>query len=260
MTLPRPLLLLMTLALLPAAARAEDDERFAARTFESRHGGTLLYRLFSPEGVSERDHSRKRYPLILWLHSGGGVGDDNLSQISNGNALGARLWTEPDVQAKHPAFVLAPQCPRGKQWSWHQSGQPTRQLGLAVELILSLAKELPIDLRRIYVVGQSLGGFGAWAAVTAWPRLFAAAVPLCGGGDEEAAEKLTQIGIWAFHGDRDDQVNVERSRRMIEAIRKAGGSPRYTEYKGEGHLIWPRVFSEKGLVEWLFSQRKQKGG
>jgi hypothetical protein len=43
---------------------------------------------------------------------------------------------------------------------------------------------------------------------------------------------------------------------MIAAIRAAGGKPRYTEYPGIGHAIWDRVFSEPGLVEWLFAQHK----
>ena len=85
--------------------------------------------------------------------------------------------------------------------------------------------------------------------------MFAAAMPVCGGGDESAAPKLTKVSIWAFHGEKDEAVTVERSRRMIGAIRQAGGTPSYTEYKGAGHVIWDRVFSEPELLSWVFAQK-----
>jgi predicted peptidase len=62
--------------------------------------------------------------------------------------------------------------------------------------------------------------------------------------------------IWAFHGEQDTAVKVERSRRIIAAVKKAGGTPRYTEYKGEGHVIWNRAFSEPELLPWVFAQKK----
>ena len=108
----------------------------------------------------------------------------------------------------------------------------------------------------MYVAGQSMGGIGTWSIITANPNLFAAAVPLCGGGNVAEASKLTKMPIWAFHGDKDQSVPVDYSRKMIAAIRKAGGDPKYTEYKGAGHEIWERVFKEPELLPWVFSQRK----
>ena len=88
--------------------------------------------------------------------------------------------------------------------------------------------------------------------------MFAAAIPICGGGDEAKAPRLSSVQIWAFHGEKDEAVSVERSRRMIAAVREAGGKPRYTEYKGAGHVIWDEVFSEPDLIEWVFAQSKSK--
>jgi predicted peptidase len=249
--------LLAVVLLSSGIARADEErlaDRFEARTFKTRKGRVLPYRLFVPEGYDPR----KSYPLVLWLHSGGGSGDDNVSQITRGSTRGANLWTRPEHQARQPAFVVAPQCPRGGQWAGHESGKPTRNLRAAVELIGALREEFNVDGGRVYVVGQSLGGFGAWAAITHWPRLFAAAIPVCGGGNEALASRLVDEPIWAFHGERDDAVNVGRSRKMIAAIRAEGGEPRYTEYPGAGHAIWPRVFREPRLVWWLFSQRNNR--
>jgi len=62
--------------------------------------------------------------------------------------------------------------------------------------------------------------------------------------------------IWAFHGEKDDVIPVAETRNMIAAIKKLGGVPRYTEYKGVDHDVWTPTFKEAGLVDWLFAQHK----
>jgi predicted peptidase len=81
-------------------------------------------------------------------------------------------------------------------------------------------------------------------------------VPVCGGGDEKQAAKLVKIPIWAFHGAKDKVVKVSRSRNMIEAIKSAGGRPKYTEYKTVFHNSWDSAYNEPDLLPWLFSQSK----
>jgi predicted peptidase len=89
------------------------------------------------------------------------------------------------------------------------------------------------------------------------PGKFAAAVSVCGGGDESKAGTIAHLPIWAFHGEQDEAVRVERSRNMIAAITRAGGKPKYTEYKGEGHLIWSKVVREAELLPWMFNQKRR---
>lgn len=89
--------------------------------------------------------------------------------------------------------------------------------------------------------------------------MFAGAIPVCGGGNEQLAPKLVHVPIWAFHGEKDQAISVERSRSMITAIRKAGGTPRYSEYRDVGHNSWERAFSEPDLLEWVFAQRSNEG-
>ena len=207
----------------------------------------MPYQLFIPK---EYDSGR-RYPLVLWLHGGAGRGNDNLKQISGGNAVGSHVWTLQENQTRNPCFVLAPQCPDRQEWATVADAQPTAQLQLALEMLEEIRRTFSIDARRLYVTGQSLGGFGTWAAITRQPGMFAAAIPVCGGGNESQAAKLRATPIWAFHGEKDQAVPVERSRRMIDTIRKAGGAPKYTEYKDAGHVIWEQVFHEPELLtEW----------
>ncbi len=229
---------------------AATDETFLPRVFRNARGESMPYRLFVPQGYERR----KRYPLVVWLHGGAGRGGDNLRQISGGNTTGSRVWTLPENQARNPCFVVAPQCPDGAAWATLERAEPTRQLGLVLELLQSLRADYSLDARRLYVAGQSLGGFGTWSIISQHPDLFAAAIPICGGGDETKASRLKRMSIWAFHGERDEAVGVERSRRMIEAVRRAGGRPNYTEYKGEGHAIWDRTFREPELLAWVFAQ------
>lgn len=221
------------------------------RIYQNQRGEAIPYRLFVPEKYDRK----KKYPLVLFLHGGGGRGTDNLRQIQGGNGFILDYFIRPETQAQFPSFVVAPQS-FGE--GWVESGRltPSSQLQLVLELIESLQKEYDIDRQRLYVAGQSLGAYGTFSAISAHPDLFAAAIPISGGGEESKAERIADVSIWVFHGDKDDVVSVERSRRMVAAIRRAGGKPKYTEYAGEGHVIWQNVFNEPELLSWLFSQKR----
>jgi predicted peptidase len=230
---------------------AQRASTFLAKLHQNSRGETMPYRLFVPQG-----YKRKKYPLVLWLHGGAGRGNDNLKQISGGNTIGSHVWAGRQNQSKHPCFVVAPQCPANELWATLGTAKPTAQLRLVLELLQDLQRTFSVDAQRLYVTGQSMGGFGTWSVITKHPRMFAAAIPVCGGGDESEASKLTQLPIWAFHGEKDEAVSVERSRKMIAAIRRAGGLPKYTEYKNADHVIWDRVFSETELLSWVFAQNR----
>ena len=225
-------------------------EVFSPKTYRNSRNETLPYRLFTPRNYNKQ----RKYPLVLWLHGGAGRGNDNLKQVAGGNILGSHVWTLPENQEKHPCFVVAPQCPENEMWTTPDD-KSSGEMRLVMELLESLRPRFNLDAQRFYVTGQSMGGFGTWCAISDHPRMFAAAVPVCGGGNVSAARNLTKTPIWAFHGETDNAVSVERSRQMIAAIRQAGGTPRYTEYKGRGHVIWDEVFNEPELVPWVFAQK-----
>jgi predicted peptidase len=221
-----------------------DTSPFEKRTYKAGTREAMPYRLFIP-----RDYdSTKRYPLVLWLHGGGGRGNDNEKQLTGGNSAGARVWAAPASQSRYPAFVVAPQCPEGETW--------TPRLRQVVELVEELRKAYSIDPQRLYLAGQSMGGYAVWSLLATYPDLFAAAIPICGGGDVSQARKMTQVSIWAFHGELDRAVSVERSREMVAAVKRLGGIVRYTEYKGADHVIWSLAFAEPDLLPWVFAQRR----
>lgn len=129
-------------------------------------------------------------------------------------------------------------------------------MALVQSLIDDLQSRLPIDAQRLYVVGLSMGGFGTWDLISRWPQRFAAAVPICGGGDPAQAGALRDLPLWAFHGARDPVVSVDRSRQMIQALRALGGQPRYTELADVAHDAWNATFAHPDLRPWLFAQRR----
>jgi predicted peptidase len=241
--------LLLLLAVLPLFPQNGPVDGFIPGFYKG-HGTVMPYRLFVPQGYSPNN----KYPLVIWLHGAGSAGTDNLGQISLDNRLGTHFWARPENQEKHPAFVLAPQSPGG--WDDNSSGSLSKELKLVLEILEVVRKNYSIDAERLYIAGQSNGGIGAWGLITKKPGLFAAAVPLCGAGNPKLAFRAARTAVWAFQGEKDDVIPPEFSRTMISAIKRAGGNPRYTEYKGVGHEIWERVFKEPELEDWLFAQHK----
>jgi predicted peptidase len=240
---------------LDSAAQAGDPlDRFETRTYRDAGGEELPYRLLRPKDYQ----SAKRYPLILFLHGAGERGKDNRAQLVHG----MKDFASDEIRDKYPCVVVAPQCPADAQWvdtPWSADAhtmpaQPTVPMRQTLALLETLEKEFSIDARRVYVTGLSMGGFGAWDAVQRQPRRFAAAVPVCGGGDVAQAKTIAHIPVWAFHGGADTVVKPKRSRDMIEALRAAGGTPRYTEYPQTGHDAWSATYRNPEMYAWLFAQ------
>ena len=149
-----------------------------------------------------------------------------------------------------PALVIIPQAE--KTW---RAGSPDSKR--ALDILAEVEKEYKVDDKRVYLTGLSLGGMGTWSLAMAHPDKWAAIVPICGRGDTSKAEKIKDLPCWCFHGDADRAVDVEGSRKMIEALKKAGGDPRYTEYPGVGHNSWDKAYGTDELYDWLLKQHKK---
>jgi predicted peptidase len=254
MRIPRAIALAAFTLCTAASARAGQDviEGFAVRTFTTADGDTMPYRLFIPDAGARKN----RLPLILYLHGGGGVGTDNRKQISGGNTNGTRTWTTPEAQRRHPAFVLAPQLRQNRPSQPGRADAWSSSVETVLEMVAAVSREFAIDPDRLYVTGQSLGGYGTWEIISRYPQTFAAAVPLCGGGDAARIIAARTLPIWAFHGAQDPVVPVTQSRELVAALRRAGSPVKYTEYTDVGHDVWIRAYAEQDLADWLFSQRR----
>ncbi|MFZ0885577.1 MAG: alpha/beta hydrolase-fold protein [Candidatus Acidiferrales bacterium] len=245
----------LLLSLLATAGAAQQETRnaaiagFSSGSYRSSTGEPMQYRLFVPADYDPR----QKYPIILWLHGAAGRGSDNVSQLAGGNFAGSHIWTTPGNQAKYHAFVLAPQVDATKGWARPHTNTPPVSIRLALEILDTVAKRYNIDRAREYVVGQSMGGEGVWAALSIAPTRFAAAIALCGYGDAYMIPRVAKVPVWIFQGEEDPLVRVSRARTWVAELRNVSGTPKYTEYPGVGHNAWDVAFKEPGLAAWLFS-------
>jgi hypothetical protein len=207
------------------------------RTFVGSKGDRLHYLLIKPQDYDPQ----KKYPLVVSLPYGGY------------EASAAELLITDSYRRAYPAFIFVPYCQEGTGWGGIP-GYPSKD-SLVYETINALA-EPGIDVKRRYVTGISRGGYGTWQFICSRPDMFAAAIPVSGGGDPKLAPKTIDVAVWAFHGAKDTNVPVSGSRDMIAAIKKAGGHPEYTEYPDDAHNIWDQVSKTPGLWDWLFEQKQ----
>ena len=241
----------------PNMVSAVTVDDYEARSFTSSKDDTIQYRLFIPRSY---DASTK-YPLVLFHHGAGGSGNDNRRQFEGPLP---REWAEPDNQAKHPCFIVAPQIPGRESRDGDERRPRTEVMKTHIqtihEILDSLEKEFSIDTSREYVTGLSMGGECTWMSIIERPDRFAAAVPICAGDrfiGMDAAERgraFAQLPIWIFHGDADDVISVDVSREVVKALRDAGGNPKYTEYPGVDHGSWEKAYRDPELIEWFFAQ------
>jgi predicted esterase len=242
---------ILALSVVPvtAAAQTPTDVYLGMEGYVLDAGDIKLpYRLARPTGYD----AAKKYPLVVFLHGSGESGTDNKLQIQKniGVPSGGSVFTLPANQAKYPTFFVAPQAPVGSRDGWR--GIPGQAV---LKLIAALEQQFTsIDTRRLYITGLSMGGFETWTLIEDNPKMFACAVPMSAGGDIDKAANLVAVPIWDFHGAVDMSVNVQESRDMINAIKAAGGNPKYTEYPNGGHAIWDQAYNEPQLLPWMFGQ------
>lgn len=220
-------------------------ERFESRIYVNDQRDTLQYLLLKPIDYD----STKKYPIVTCLHGGPTRIAENVEVTEPAPTL-----SEPDNRKKYPAFIFVPQAGPGVLWGGIP-GIPSAEAILS-EAMTALEAEFNIDENRRYITGASGGGYGTWHFICKYPDRFAAAMPICGAGDPTLAKAVVNVPVWAFHGSVDRNVSVTGSRSMIEAIRSAGGNPRYNEFPGVGHNVWPEVAKTEGVLDWMFSQRK----
>jgi predicted peptidase len=229
---------------------------YEPREFVGASKVPLKYRLLKPVGYKPG----KKYPLVLFLHGAGERGDDNQAQLIHA----AKDFADEKRREQFPCYVVVPQCPKGQKWSevdWSKDSSElpkdaSQSLQAVKELLDEMIETAGVDPMRVYITGLSMGAYGTWDAIARYPGFFAAAVPVCGGGDPTTVGSLSKLPIWCFHGDADTVVKVNRSREMMNALKAVGSPAKYTEYPGVGHDSWTATYSNPGLYEWLFAQQR----
>ncbi|MBB4779584.1 PHB depolymerase family esterase [Streptomyces rapamycinicus] len=224
----------LVLAAGPLAIRNDDVitpvvDDFTAGSFTDSTGFELAFRLYQPEGFVRSPGAAARYPLVVTLHGGGEVADNNMTQLT-ANRI-AVTFAKPERQRRHPAFVLAPQIPLprpmdgpdGTDWT-----DPKVRAAL-VELIDAFTTQRPVDADRLYLVGLSSGARGIFNLLPRRPHTFAAALATSGWGDPSTMEGITHIPMWTDHSIDDPVVPYREGRfgkpgtwTLMNALESAG--------------------------------------
>lgn len=204
---------------------------------ETRVFEGLGYVIRFPDGYSEG----RTYPVLLFLHGAGSRGSDI-----------EQLCRHPFFQltARHsglPLICVAPQCPEN---SWFDIFETLERFSVY------LAHQPYTDASRLSLMGASMGGYAVWQLAMSLPELFAAAVPICGGGMYWNAARLADMPIWAFHGALDPVVLPEESQKMVDAVKQNGGDARLTVYPHNSHDAWSDTYTDPEVFRWLLEQRR----
>lgn len=205
-------------------------------TVEKLKFETMQYVIRRPRGFDPA----KRYPCILFLHGSGTRGTDL------GLLLGNPFFTALDRMEGFPFVVIAPQC---HEYTWLDLFEQLSRLA-------KFARELPyVDADRFYCLGTSMGGYGTWLLAESHPELFAAIVPICGGGVCWSASQLKNVPVWAFHCKGDPVVMLSESEHMVEWTNRFGGSARLTVYPEDSHNAWDATYSNPEVFAWLLTHK-----
>ncbi|GAB5534970.1 MAG: hypothetical protein Rubg2KO_12190 [Rubricoccaceae bacterium] len=180
-----------------------------------------------------------QWPLLLFLHGAGERGEDLELAATHGPLKERRAGRDL------PFVIAVPQVPEGERWT----------VGRVAAALDAVLEDPRIDPDRVTITGLSMGGFGTWEAIERMPERFAAAVPICGGGNPLGLAAARDVPVWTFHGAQDDVVPLAATMWMVESLRDVGGDVRLTVYPDANHDSWTETYANSEVYEWLLSHR-----
>lgn len=187
----------------------------------------------------------QKVPLLVFLHG------------ATGKAPGAFYTLKESFRKNYPAYILIPALPDGKRWLDPGKMKPdVHALPQTVELIKQLETKFPIDTKRVYVVGCSKGGDGAYGAANAYSDVFAAAVPISAMWSPREVQGMVKVPIAAFHGMQDKIADPMVSKGIVAEVKAIGGTAYFTPYDNMGHECDNDLLYNDLLWKWLFEQKK----
>lgn len=236
------------------------------------NGQTYAYQVYVPQDYT----STKAWPIVVNLHGNGAQGSDALLPTLRGIADQIRQHRD-----RFPVIAVIPQCAVGKRWLYPEMEQ------LAMAELDATVREFRVDATRIYLTGFSMGATGVYRIAAKWPERFAALVAIAGRvepasnyppqdiqADRQAntfvaeadpfaalAARIKTVPMWIAHGDADETVPVDQSRRLVPALKRMGADVRYTEIAGANHVGGAdKTYGDSGVLAWLLAQRRAPKG
>jgi len=224
--------------------------------------------VYTPSGYTE---DGAEYPLLVFLHGWdptGYTGTDEveLEELLNGVTPPALIRSNR-WNPSFPFIVASPRLKSPEYW-------PHQDIHAFIEYLIDTYQ---VNTSRIYLTGLSLGGGGSWYYVgeRGSDNYVAAIVPISARGEERIVENLTQIPIWAFHGDSDPVVPAYAnygSVPLVSAINTLNPPvwAKVTVFSQTGHDAWSAVYSNQlgkrtqnntpldvSIYDWMLQYRKE---
>ena len=194
----------------------------------------IKYIIKYPDGYKKGE----KFPVIILLHGAGGRGDDINVLASN------PYFNSVDNHPKFPFITVAPQC---SQNTWFDMFEQLKKFACKI------SDESFTDKNRMYLMGASMGGYATWQLAMSIPEMFAAIVPICGGGMYWNAGRLVNLPVWAFHGAKDTVVFKEESEKMVDSVNNCGGNAKLTIYPENEHNAWSDTYNNPEVFDWLLT-------
>lgn len=192
-------------------------DKFTPFLWEDPNGRKVAYMLFIPDGY---DPTRS-YPLVTYWHGGPEKGNDNVRSMLFTQC--AIKWATDEEQAKHPCFILVPQCPHDSDWVDPDTYQRTDTFQAVCHILFHVLEQYHIDRSRVYNTGFSMGAMCAWDMAKRYPKLFAATVIYVGQFNYEGLEHIASNNLWVFHA-ADDSKSTPGNIDAMETFQNAGAS------------------------------------
>lgn len=215
-----------------------------AQTFDADNiafgGINMPYRVAHTSGMGKPS-------LVIYLHGGTSKGNDNEKQMG-----------EPGIanyikQQQMGVYFLVPQCPSDKSW-----GGP--MLSVLKALIDQYIMEGVVDKNNVYIFGGSMGGTGTWSMLSAYPGMFAAAMPVAGNPTKCDADKVALTPVYTVMGTSDKIMSVESTADFIDELNARNGTTKFDIEEGWTHEMTCIQSYTTQRLEWVFSHSKNSAG
>ncbi|MBI3921832.1 MAG: prolyl oligopeptidase family serine peptidase [Armatimonadetes bacterium] len=212
------------------------------------------------------DSPTKPYPLMVFLH-----GYDTSTTKVNAWTLSSNVLDLCDRKG----YVVA--IPYGRRNTDFVSiGEVD-----VMTVIGEMKKHFRLDPDRIYLMGVSMGGYGAYAVSEHYPDVFAAVSVVAGRTDHYFWQKLDRqkvapfkqwlidgdnpislvdnlrnLPLYLTQGEHDSLVDITHSRRMVETLKKLSFTFKFDEIKDENHWIYFDNACYEASLDWFDKYRR----
>ena len=264
---------LLVMGVLPSSALAQDwvqPERSQANlnalarvqlntyTFEEAGDIDMEYGLYVPTSYDGSEAT----PLVVALH---GLGSGTMYMMEYNDLV--------ELAESYGFIVATPMGynPRGWYGARGQGNEFNRRredpgparLGELSEKdvlnVLALVREdYNVDDRRIYLIGQSMGGGGTWYLGSKYSDIWAALAPMAPAIrlSPDILESATHLPVMVVMGDADEAVDVDVTRQWVAKMEELGMDYEYIEVPGGSHSGAGRANIDK-VFAFLDKHRKQ---